>query len=49
MKLVVQETKQKMKEWEGNYQKIVKAIALSCKNFAAMGIIEEMAPDTKVN
>ena len=38
MKLAIQETKQKMKEWEGNYHKIVKVVALSCKNFVAMGI-----------
>ena len=47
MKLVVQETEQKTKEWEGNYQKINKAVALSCKNFAADGITKEMAPDAK--
>ena len=48
MKLKVQETKHKTKEWKGNYQNIIKEVALSCKNFAGEGIIEEMALDAKV-
>ena len=42
MNLEIQEIEQKKMEWEGNYQKISKAVALASKSFAEEGITEQI-------